>query len=234
MLKRTTIIKHDIAAIRRKLTTQGYYLANSGQVCSMETLSALTDTLGGIWQQAEALKIAPVGNARFIAQTTQAIPPHTECAYTAQPPRYLMLHCRENTVSGGDFYLVDSEQITATFSEQIISLLYHSYFDCFIDPANPQRVSLLKQRGDKFHLQFSCIGHDEEWEVNQNYVPAAPFYPGYEQIILFLQQQLRQEALRHYHTWQAGDLLIFDNQRYMHGRDAFNGNGRHLDHIRIA
>ncbi len=200
----------------------------------MEELGMLVDTLGGTWQQAEALKIAPANNARFIAQTTEAIPPHNECAYTEQPPRYLLLYCRENAVNGGDFYLVDSGQIVAAFSEQVTSLLYHSYFECFIDPTNPQQVTLLKQSSVGFYLQYSCIGHSEDWLDNPSYMVVAPYYPGYEQIIPFLQQHLRNEGLYMYHTWQNGDLLIFDNQRYLHGRAAFSGNRRHLDHIRIA
>lgn len=234
MLKHTTTTKHELAAIHHSLALQGYYLANSGQSCSMAVLNSLVDALGGIWQQGAALEIAPLENARFIAQTTEAIPPHNECAYTAQPPRYLLLYCRENTVSGGDFYLVDSAAIIADFSESIISLLYHSHFDCFIDAANPQQVSLLKQRADGFYLQYSCIGHSEDWQGNHSYAPVAPLYPGYEQIIPFLQQHLRQETLRQHHVWQSGDLLIFDNQRYLHGRKAFSGSGRYLDHIRIA
>ena len=234
MLKRITTIKHDVTVIQQCLKAQGYYLAKTEQSCAAEELNALVDALGGAWQQVKALEITPFENARFIAQTTEAIPPHNECAYTAQPPRYLLLYCQQNSVNGGDFYLVDSAVIISEFSEPVISLLYHSHFDCFIDAANPQQVSLLRQGTDGFYLQYSCIGHSEDWLENSSYAPITPLYSGYEQIIPFLQHYLRQEALRQRHSWQAGDLLIFDNQRFLHGRDAFIGSGRHLNHIRIA
>ncbi|MGB1012215.1 MAG: TauD/TfdA dioxygenase family protein [Thiolinea sp.] len=234
MLKRTIIeTEHSAGVIRQELTTQGYYLANTGQVCSHDALVDLVECLGGLWQQMGRQTIAPVNNARFIAQTTEAIPPHNECAYAAAPPRYLLLHCRENEVSGGDFYLIDSMDVIKTFTQAQASLLYYSQFQCLIDPAHPQQVTLLKQQESGWHLQFTCIGHSEDWLANRSYVPVAPLYQGYEHIIPLLQQQLKREELRQRHAWQPGDLLIFDNQRYLHGRDVFSGTGRCLDHIRI-
>ncbi|CAA6818025.1 MAG: Unknown protein [uncultured Thiotrichaceae bacterium] len=226
--------QHDIDTIRNEILRKGYYLANTGQICDERELTRLIDALGGFWQQGGPQVIAPLPNPTFIAQTTDEIPPHNECAYAAQPPRHLLLHCQENQVQGGDFFLVDSNHVLKTLSSELFALLYYAKFQCRINPSHPETVSLLQrnERGE-YHLQYSCIGHTEDWNDHLNYVPLAPLYQGYETIIPSLQAQLRREDLRQTRKWEQGDLLIFDNRRFLHGRNAFQGSGRRLDHLRI-
>lgn len=225
---------HPIDTIQNELNQKGYYLANAGQICGKNALATLVETLGGFWQQGEPQVVAPLVNPTFIAQTTDEIPPHNECAYAAQPPRYLLLHCQENQVSGGDFYLVDSYRVLNALSAEMHSLLYHAKFQCLINPAHPEIVSCAhhNEQGE-IHLQYSCIGRSADWRSHSGYIPIAPFYQNYETIIPTLQAQLKREAFRQPHAWTAGDLLIFDNRRFLHGRDTFQGFGRKLDHLRI-
>lgn len=225
---------HDADTIRNEISRKGYYLANTGQTCDESELATMIDALGGFWQQGGPQVIAPSPNPIFIAQTTDEIPPHNECAYAAQPPRHLLLHCQENQVQGGDFFLVDSTHILKALSAEMFALLYYAKFQCRINPSHPQVVSLLQQneRGE-YHLQYSCIGHTGDWNDHTGYAPVAPFYQGYENIIPSLQAQLKREDLRRFHEWEPGDLLVFDNRRFLHGRNAFQGSGRRLDHLRI-
>ena len=138
----TKIQAHSPATIQLELVEKGYYLANTGAVCDPAELSGIADYFGGIWQNVGVQTIAPTSRPQFIAQTTDAIPPHNECAYATQPPRYLLLHCRENEVSGGEFYLLDGSAVAKSFSESVIRLFYHSQFQCLVDPNNPQLILL--------------------------------------------------------------------------------------------
>lgn len=234
LIHTTITTPHHVDTIQAELKQKGYYLANAGQTCDDAELATFVKTLGGFWQQGTAQVVAPLANPTFIAQTTDEIPPHNECAYDAQPPHYLLLHCQENQVSGGDFYLVDSYRVLNALSAEMHSLLYHTKFQCLINPTHPEIVSCARHNEQgEIHLQYSCIGRSADWSSHSGYIPVAPFYQGYETIILTLQAQLKREELRERHSWTAGDLLIFDNRRFLHGRYAFQGFGRKLDHLRI-
>ena len=226
--------QHTIQAIKQAIDTCGYYLANTGKLCSDQALDSMTQALGSRWKDMATQTIAPLPNPEFIAQSNDYIPPHNECAYTADPPRYLLLHCRENSVTGGDFYVVDSALVIQQLPQAIVALLYHMTFKVTLMPDNPATLSLLHQGEHGYYLQYTSIGHSNDWQTNQYYQPEPPFYQDYEQALPVLHQHLNHASFRLSHTWQQGDLLIIDNQRLMHGRDAFIGHGRRLDHIRIA
>jgi len=48
-----------------------------------------------------------------------------------------------------------------------------------------------------------------------------------------LNHVLNDPKNRRQHRWQAGDLLVIDNLRMMHGRERFDGGRRTLRHHRL-
>lgn len=238
--RQLTYIKKDrlnwVEKIQSNINNQGYYLEKNLSPLSHNQLDELADQLGSRWQSMDVQAIKPNDNAQFIAQTTEAIPPHNECAYTEKPPRYLLLHCQESQVKKGDFYLVNGNEIISYLShEQQVSLSQINY-RCLVDPNQKDAYPLLRLMPDsaEWYLQYTCIGHSKDWQRNDHYITDSVWPNGDDYHISTLQHWLKQEAFRYKHQWKAGDLLIFDNLRFFHGRDGFVGHQRHLDHIRIA
>lgn len=160
---------------------------------------------------------------------TKKLTPHTEC-YELQgtPPKYLALWCIvPNEDSGGQTTLADGRAFVQSLTEaERQRLRTHGYQ--FVSSAGLQQMNLgeiarhpiLEERDDRNPiLRFSC----------QCIYDADPFC---KDITARLQEFFDQAKVEIDFTRQS--LLIWDNHRVLHSRNAFTDSRRHLRRVWIA
>lgn len=228
-----TQLTYSQHSLDQSLQEQGYYLANLGQQTEAELWERLGH-LGKAWHpDYPTMVVEAIEGGKFVAQMDVEITPHNECAYDLQPPRYLALFCEENTVEGGDFYLLNGKQLQENFSEQQKSTIRHTLFRCDMGTGFHYDLPLIRTVEQQEYLIYTSIGHTPDWQANHHYQLLQPDSSYATQIIPQLHKQLQTTQHRQYHQWKAGDLLVFNNLTFLHGRDAFQGKGRKLLHFRI-
>ncbi|GAA1404013.1 hypothetical protein GCM10009639_49530 [Kitasatospora putterlickiae] len=162
-----------------------------------------------------------------LAFTSAAIAPHTDNPYRDPVPTLQLLHCLENSATGGDSGLVDGFRAAALLREEA-----PEHFAALTRTPVPfvfrDRVSEL--RADRPLIEVDPLGRIREVRFNNRSIatlrgPAAELDAFYAAYRAFAAITLRPE-LRLDFRLDPGDCLIFDNTRLMHARTAFAQDGR--------
>jgi gamma-butyrobetaine dioxygenase len=157
--------------------------------------------------------------------------PHTDNPYREPVPGIQLLHCLVNETSGGYSTLVDSLSAIQKLAEE-----------------DPRGVELLSQIAVKFRFvdgDIELIERRPMIELDHQGRPAGVHYsPRLDYLPLLddattvafhkarrrLGELFSDPAYELYFRLQAGELMMFDNNRVLHGRTSFNPNEglRHL------
>jgi len=157
---------------------------------------------------------------------------HTDNPYREPVPGFQALHALVTSPAGGDSLFADGMAIAqhlravdpdafAILTQTAIPFLYRS-----------KEAELYAERP---LIQLSCAG--EVTAIHYNSRSIAPLRLAPEHLELFYAAYRRFAALLREVRFQAkfklrdGDLVIFDNQRTLHGRSAFS-SARHPRHLR--
>ena len=164
-------------------------------------------------------------NPNDLAYTSLPLAPHTDNPYRNPVPCIQMLHCIENNVSGGLSTLVDGFTVTEKLKKE-----FYDYFKIltevkvrfqFID----QNI-ILEDWAEMIQL-------DERGEFKQvRFSPRLDFVPLMDKEKLELYYSARKKLSELYNSdnhriefkLQAGDLLMMDNHRLLHGRTIYDAN----------
>lgn len=157
--------------------------------------------------------------------------PHTDNPYRNPVPGIQLLHCLINETSGGDSTLVDSLSVIRQLQSE-----------------DPVGVELLS----RIPVKFRFVDQDTELierrpmiEVDHqgrptgvHYSPRLDYLPVLDEVTTVAFHRARRRlgelfsdpAYELYFRLQAGELMMFDNNRVLHGRTEFNPNEgrRHL------
>ncbi|MEV7773206.1 TauD/TfdA family dioxygenase [Kitasatospora sp. NPDC086791] len=165
-----------------------------------------------------------------LAFTSVAIAPHTDNPYRDPVPTLQLLHCLENSATGGDSGLVDGFKAAALLREEapadFATLTRTPVPFAFRD----RRTEL---RADRPLIDVDPLGRIREVRFNNRSIGTLrggrddleTFYAAYRR---FAAITLRPE-LRLAFRLGPGDCLVFDNTRLLHARTAFRQDGhRHL------
>lgn len=157
------------------------------------------------------------------AYTSIALPPHVDLPTREYQPGLQLLHCLENSAVGGQAVMMDGFAVADALRQR-----HPAHFDtltrvrwCF---ANTARTT--------DHVWFEpMIKLDPAARVVEIRIAdflrgplLAPFEdiePAYAALIC-LQKLLKEPEFALRFTYAPGDLVIFDNRRLLHGRDAFD------------
>ncbi|MFI2609892.1 TauD/TfdA family dioxygenase [Kitasatospora sp. NPDC018619] len=166
-----------------------------------------------------------------LAFTSAAIAPHTDNPYRDPVPTLQLLHCLENSATGGDSGLVDGFKAAALLREEAP--------EAFAVLARTPVPFVFRDRRTELRAERPLIGLDptgliREVRFNNRSTgtlrglgPAEldAFYAAYRR---FAAITLRP-GLRLAFRLDPGDCLVFDNTRLLHARTAFRQDGhRHL------
>lgn len=170
-------------------------------------------------------------NANSAAYTTIKLPLHTDLPTRELQPGLQFLHCLINDASGGESILVDGFKIAQYIREnhpeefKALSTFPISFYN--------------KDKDTDYRCDSPMITTDNNGNIIE--VRMANFlrgpmdidacnmealYAGYRRFILLT----REEKFQYFHLLNAGDLIVFDNRRVLHARNAFSldTGDRHL------
>ena len=184
-----------------------------------------------------------------IAYTNYLLPPHQDLVYYTSPPGFQILHCLSNSTSGGESILIDGlaaahtyqqllpnhyetlTSINATFVKQRSNahMLYQRPHIVTTNNNNNQdivSVNWAPPFEGPLSLSYSLqqqSDYDDAYMYFQQMVDKHILPPTHDNDII---KQCRQYAKEY--TWeyklQPGQMIIFNNQRMLHGRRAFQLN----------
>jgi len=165
-----------------------------------------------------------------LAYTDVELPLHTDLANQELPPGYQFLHCIKNDAQGGESVLADGFAIAEDLREQ--------------EPAFYEVLSTRKM-GFRFHdknydIRYCHTLIKEESGVIKEFIfnahlaqtvsfeddRAFEYYRAYQHLMTRIRQQKYAISFK----LKAGEMMIFDNRRVLHGRKGFDATSgeRHL------
>ncbi|MFH8382032.1 phosphonate degradation HD-domain oxygenase [Kitasatospora sp. NPDC018058] len=162
-----------------------------------------------------------------LAFTDRAIAPHTDNPYRDPVPTLQLLHCLENSATGGDSGLVDGFKAASLLREEapedFAALTRTPVPFVFRD----RRTEL---RADRPLIDVDPLGRIREVRFNNRSFGTLrgsgsdleAFYTAYRR---FAAITLRPELQLTFRL-DPGDCLVFDNTRLLHARTAFEQDGR--------
>lgn len=200
---------------------------------SDEGLTRLANVLGPVTPVVDGyyfdvkLHINPVN----LAYTASALELHTDLPSEEAAPGVQFLHCRRNSVEGGNSLFVDGVAVAEALREEApedFALLaehkipFYRRHDGW-DYRAYQRVIELDKNGDVSGVTVSQHLADV-FDLPQPVLDV--YYPAFCRFL----RNLRQEKYMNRFRMNAGECFVFDNHRVVHGREAYTATSgeRHL------
>ena len=191
-----------------------------------QTLGPITPTVDGYYFDVR-VTIHPTN----LAYTANALELHTDLPNEEAAPGVQFLHCRANTVEGGRSLFVDGTAVAEALRKEkpedfrLLSSYDIPFFrrhDGF-DYRSHQRVIELDTLGNVSGLTISQHLQDT-LDLPQNLLD--DYYPAFCRLISMLKEDRFVTRFR----LKAGECIVFDNHRVVHGREAFvaDQGERHL------
>jgi gamma-butyrobetaine dioxygenase len=172
-------------------------------------------------------KAEPISNA----YTAGFLPLHTDLPHYELPPGLQILHCLQNEAEGGESLLADGLAVAELLAREEPAI-----FDLLAHTTVPYRFQDADSDYNTRHPIIECNAAGQPVYINWSNSTIAPLD------IPFAQMQALRSAIRRFVTLTesprfiierkllAGEALVFDNRRMLHGRTAFlpETGARHL------
>lgn len=175
------------------------------------------------------VKVTP--NPSNLAFTSLTLPGHTDNPYRHPVPTLQLLHYLINDVDGGDNTLADgffvAEELrrvnAKAFDLLATTPVTFRYRDADTDLQHESTIIQTDARGDVCGIRVNSRSI-QPFYVEPSKMKA--FYSAHQQFGHMLEDDKYKLTLK----LSSGDLLLFDNQRVLHGRVGYNSSGgqRHL------
>ena len=189
-----------------------------------QRISYIRETIfGGYWDFTANMEHADT------AYTSMAIGPHTDGTYSLDAPGYQMFHCLATECTGGENVLIDGFRIAQAMQHE-----FPDQYQTLTQVAIPGQYVDLK-RGIHLMARRPLFRLDDSGrlaQVTYNNYDRAPFVldEPHEQLFydgLATLARLCADPRWHYRRrLLPGSVLLFDNWRVLHARDAYTGYRR--------
>lgn len=216
----------SVEKVRDQLQTDGVCLLSNLDASSPDHLLSWAERLGS-WDLgiAEELLGPRIMHLRYDPEkveladqptyfTSDEFPLHTDVSYVPKPPELMLMHCvRPDPAGGGKVLLSHCDSALKLLPDDVIDSLRKPVFRFLYPPACPVGASepaAILERG-RWRFKYARMEFAEEY---------APAVNALYQAFLAVRETL---------MLRAGDLLIVDNHRVLHGRTAF----KHIDSARL-
>ncbi|MFT5225144.1 MAG: gamma-butyrobetaine dioxygenase [Polaribacter sp.] len=175
--------------------------------------------------------VISVPNPINLAYTAMALPLHTDLANQEVPPGYQFLHCLANESEGGASIFVDSLKVL-----EDLRVENPDHFRLLSEYAIPFRFHDDEHDIRQYHpvINLNAFGEIVEIKYNAHLADTFDLPEDIMQDYYLAYRNLMGEFRNPRYTiklkLQGGDMVVFDNRRVMHGRDAFDSSSgmRHL------
>jgi trimethyllysine dioxygenase len=163
------------------------------------------------------------------AYTSMAIGPHTDGTYSLDAPGYQMFHCLAAECSGGENVLIDAFRIA-----EIMRRERQADFQLLAEVAIPGQY-IDEGRGIYLMARRPLFRLDEAGkllQVSYNNLDRAPFtlpparQRAFYRALAGFNALCSDPSLQHRRRLLPGSVLLFDNWRVLHARDAYTGYRR--------
>lgn len=170
-------------------------------------------------------------NPNNLAYTPVALPLHTDLTNQELPPGFQFLHCLANEADGGESLFCDGYAVAQDLKRDDpdafdalcdISIPFR-FHDDDTDIRGRKRVITCDEDGEVVEICFNAHLAD--------YLDIAPeLMPRYYRAYQTFMAMTRDPAYVLHLKLKAGEMVVFDNRRVLHGRSAFDPNTgrRHL------
>lgn len=197
------------------------------------TLRQVADRLGHLSPTSfgELFDVKAVAQPTDLAYTAIGLLAHTDQPYRRPVPGIQLLHCLRNDAPGGDSTIVDGLAASialavddpgayAALCEVEVEYRYDMITDTVVDRGVTIDVDRRGRfRSIRFNTKLDSPVVDAEQDLDA-------FYRGRRWLVDWLNDPRHQSTFR----LEAGDVLVIDNHRCLHGRTPFDpaGGQRHL------
>jgi trimethyllysine dioxygenase len=163
------------------------------------------------------------------AYTSMAIGPHTDGTYSLDAPGYQMFHCLAAECTGGENVLIDAFRIA-----EIMRRDASADFEVLSEVAIPGQY-IDEGRGIHLMARRPLFRLDESGkllQVSYNNLDRAPFtlpparQRAFYRALATFNALCSDPGLQHRRRLLPGSVLLFDNWRVLHARDAYTGYRR--------
>ncbi len=195
-----------------------------------------------------ALSIGPVRETQFErvfnvislanedsnAYTSDALSGHVDLPTWEATPGIQILHCLENSVTGGESIMIDGFAIAANIRDddpdtfELLTTICWSHSSRKLDTGYRWSAPIIElgPKGEFVNIRLTAFSRDP-LQVDSELIE-----PSYRALRRFL-ELMEESRFRMVYTFAPGDLVMFDNNRIMHGRNAYDSasGNRHLQGI---
>jgi len=163
------------------------------------------------------------------AYTSMAIGPHTDGTYSLDAPGYQMFHCLAAECTGGENVLIDGFRIAELMRRDAAA-----DFELLTEVAIPGQY-IDEGRGIHLMARRPLFRLDESGtlvQVSYNNLDRAPFalpparQRAFYRALATFNALCSDPSLQHRRRLLPGSVLLFDNWRVLHARDAYTGYRR--------
>lgn len=222
----------DLLPIKDKISDEGYaYIPAPPQGLDYPTALAPLGPMMPQYDGGEVRDIRPhpaIPDDVISANGTTALRPHTEWyEFPGLPPRYVVLLCvRQCDGPGGETTLADGYRLVDTFTEEERTQLLRNRYEWRSHPTlesegvqQAARHSILEFVSGTLLIRFSTLDLQITDELSAKYVQAGLAFFSAQHIAIKMAE---------------GSILIWDNWRMIHARNAFTDRNRHLRRVLIG
>ncbi|MBF9031826.1 DUF971 domain-containing protein [Rhodobacterales bacterium HKCCE3408] len=167
-----------------------------------------------------------------LAYTSLGLPMHTDLPNQELPPGIQFLHCIANDATGGGSILADGIALAEALRERdpdsfrLLSTVAipFRFHDTETDIRSRQTVINLDDLGHVHEIKWSSHLRDV-FDMDPALMPG--FYRAWRAFLTLTEDPAYRVTFR----LKAGDCMVFDNRRVLHGREPFDGASgrRHLE-----
>ncbi len=167
--------------------------------------------------------------------TNASLPLHTDCSGYSWPPNVMAFHCLQNDVAGGASQYVDGANVVAQLRKadpEALRIMTEYAVQFRLWSKNADTLSqhppvILDEQGNLAVLRYA------NWTVQP--LKTVPFdvVPGWYDAWRALAERINAPENRVSYRCLPGEILLINNHRVLHGRDAFDdGEGtRHFQQV---
>ena len=164
--------------------------------------------------------------------TNAALPLHTDCSGYSWPPNVMAFHCLHNDVAGGASQYVDGANVVSQLRQTNPEALrimtdYAVEFRLWSKKADTMSMYppvILDERGELALLRYA------NWTVQPLKTVPFDLVPDWYDAWRALAERVNAPENRVSYRCSPGEMLLINNHRVLHGRDAFD-DGQGLRHF---
>jgi gamma-butyrobetaine dioxygenase len=171
----------------------------------------------------ETFRVETKPDPNNLAYTSHALALHTDLPNQEMPPGFQFLHCVRNDAEGGGSIFLDSFRIAErlraedpkSFTLLSTAPIPYRFHDAEYDIRVDRPLIGLDERGRLFDVRFSAHLMDA-FHMNSDMM--VEYYNAYRKFMAATRDPADTVSLK----LEAGEMVVFDNRRVLHGRGAFN------------